>query len=184
MTQHKRNASPTWPLADELAVQTLYLVDGFSPKQISQSLTRPYNRVRALIARRGWAVQRRAKADQSSLAIDAHSRAHIQRVVQAQAVLAESASVASLTRTKEALALPINRDNANAVRAYAGSSRDLVNIARLSRGLDAAQQQQGGTNLTLAMFLVKGERELKNVAEATPAQVTLNAVASPVATGQ
>ena len=103
--------------------------------------------------------------------------------MQAQAVLAESASVASLTRTKEALALPIDRDNANAVRAYAGASRDLVNIARLSRGLDAAQQQ-GGTNLTLAMFLVKGERELKNVAEATPAQVTLNAVASPVATGQ
>jgi hypothetical protein len=169
MTKHR--VSSAWALADELAVQTLYLVDGFTPKQISQSLTRDYQAVRRLIWSRGWTAQRRNKSELARASTNAHSHAHIERVVKAQAVLAESASVAGLKRAMES-AQSGSETSARDFRAWAGGARDLVNVARLSRGLDAAQQQQNNTSLTLAMFLVKGERELKNVAESTPVDVS------------
>lgn len=153
----RKVSTAAWPLVRELAAQTLYLTDGLSPAQIAKSLATPADpitpqAVRSLIHRRGWSPQRRNTEAQAAILANARTREHVDRVVQATAAVAEAASVSGLQRALQS-AQAGGEDSARDFRAWAGGARDLVNIVRLSRGLDKPDTLSGATTSASVFFV-------------------------------
>lgn len=152
-----------WPLEHELAVKRMYLVQGYSPTDIASALKLPGRNPQSisnLIHRRGWQTQRRDEADglrkSAEIASSAGASAEVQRVVDATAALAESASIAGLQRAMEATQSG-HENAARDFRAWAGGARDLVNVARQARGLDARSESADTRGMTLNLFAVQGD---------------------------
>ncbi len=153
----RRNASPVWSLVQELAVQTMYLTDGMSPKHIASALQVSPQRVSNLVFQRGWSKERAKKAGKLEAKARAGEAEHIQRVVKAQAAVAEAGSIAGLKRALQATESD-SEFAARDFRSWAGGARDLVNVARLSRGLDQQSGSIGSsTTLNLTQLVIRGE---------------------------
>ena len=161
----RRNASPTWPLVQELAVQTMYLTDGMSPKDIASALQRDCRQVSTLIFRRGWSKNRNAKLAKHTSSLRASEANHIERVVKAQAAVAEAGSIAGLKRALEATESG-SEFAARDFRSWAGGARDLVTVARQARGLDTTAQLPGGGSVSLNLFYLRGDSALSKSADA------------------
>lgn len=129
-----RNASSTWSLTEELAVQSLYVVQGLSPKQIGDATGKQAKRISNLIMRRGWTSDRRQRSKKAEDLQRSQAKQHVERVVLAQSALAEAASIGALSRAADCTQNK-NKDAAKDFRSWAGGARDLVNVMRQARGL-------------------------------------------------
>lgn len=180
---------PNWPLADELAVQTMYLVQGIAPAAIARSLSRSPQSISSLIFRRGWTAKVREKTQKAEELARTRTREHVERVVIAQSALAEAASVGALTRAAEC-AQDRSDSAAKDFRSWAGGARDLVNVMRQARGLvdpgksnlsgDADTQ---GRAISLSFFIGSiGSNVPSNVSGGVPrATDSVHVVSSPAA---
>lgn len=173
------------------AIRTQYVVEGKSPGEIADGMEIARRRVYSLVCREGWTKERRAKFAQTAQATDARAREHVERVVAAQGTIAEQASILGLRRAVEMAQRPPDKESANAFRAFAGGSRDLVQVARQARGLDSQMQLGNGANVSL-FFLPAGARssvldtaqaparELKQAEQVTDIQASAVVSANPV----
>lgn len=133
-----------WPIEHELTVRRLYVVDGMGASDIAASfgasVGRDVKSIRNLIDSRRWSPEKRAKQaavrSNAQAEINARVPAEVERIVTATAVLAEEASLGALKRA-HAETTGKGRGAAKNFRAWAAGARDLVSVARVSRGLDA-----------------------------------------------
>lgn len=167
--------SPGWriPEAIRLTIRSLYVLQGIGPAQISEMVKLTPVQVRNLIAREGWRVQRAKKRNEretKQIAVqDARANEDIQRVVEATATLSEELSVGSLILSRELL----EAKDAKGLQMASGAAANFVKIARMSRGLDNRQQDQGSS---LNVFICRGEV----VTKSEPRNVTPVASTNPI----
>lgn len=149
-----------WALEDAQAVRRMYVIEGKPLKTISATLGarigRSYQDLANLCTKHGWSQERRtllAQQDESAIAeIKARQAAEVERVVEATAQLAEEASTKGL---RQAIA-SADAGQARDFRMWAGGARDLVTVARASRGLDqrTLEGSSNGQTIALSVFCV------------------------------
>lgn len=148
------------PLAVRMTVRALYVVQGLKPAQIGPMVHLSATQVQNLVRTSGWSKLRAEKsAQKESKAIalqDARADVDVQRVVDATAMLSEDLSLRSLNLCSEL----VDKKDAKGLQMASGAARNFVQIARMSRGLDARTNGNGGggvNQLNVNLFVVQGE---------------------------
>lgn len=183
-TPARSNPSKNWDIIQELAVRNMYLVQGLSPNEIAKALGKNTNTVYSLVHRRAWNQERRQLLDKAKEKSSVLKEEHISRVVEAQASLAEEASLGALRKAVAIATNPVEgKDDARNYRAWSGGARDLVNVMRIVRRMDAAANA-APTNLSISFFGVgvigavsgasngKADTREKSVAQSESVEIT------------
>lgn len=156
-----------------MRVRTLYLIKDEPPGVIAKTLGVDRQIIYDLVSKRGWAKMREkvwAKAD-------AQITADLEQVSHAIATESEELTFGTLQMLRES----IDQRDAKSAQMASGAARNLVDIARRSRGQD--QQIQGGsTGGNMNFFVLQGvpqadkpARDPVNVTPATAEPVQIDA---------
>lgn len=154
------------PLAIKLTVRSLYLVQGQGIAQIWPLVGLTYQQVKNMVAREGWSKERNApgklKPESEKSQVEelqlAHAQAEVKRIHESIAIRTEELSVRTLDHCSEILdKRPADMDKA--LQMASGAARNFVQIARMSRGLDARRSESAGNDgaPSVNVFLVRGE---------------------------
>lgn len=159
----KFSAGNTIPMAVKLTVRSLYVLQGLKPAQIAPMCGLAPQQVANLARREGWTALRNGKKEakeQKSIALqDARASEDVARVVEAVAIRSEELSVRTLDRCSEILKSG-GEDSDKKLQMASGAARNFVQIARMSRGLDARTNPNGNggfNQLNVNLFVVQGE---------------------------
>ena len=129
-------AKPRQPLAAKLKARSLYLIHGLPYLEIAAQTGIPAKTLRNMAVREGWTKSKRGTKERLLRQADARMAEDIAEVSEAIAVESEGIALGSLGRARKC----VESDHENAAKdfqAWSGGARNLVNIARACRGLDA-----------------------------------------------
>lgn len=156
------------PLAVKLAVRSFYVLQGLKPSQIGPMVGLSAKQVYNLSRREGWSTERVANRSKISEKVkerqDARAADEIAFTHKAIAIRSEELSVKSLDHCAEILGRTMEDGitpaiDSKSLQMATGAARNLVQIARMSRGLDARRSESAGNDgaPSVNVFLVRGE---------------------------
>lgn len=165
------------PMLLKLTARDLYLDQGKSASQTAEAMDGllTTSQVQSLARREGWVKLASRKASEKLAISTTRTQEQVEQTITTQARMSEHASLLSLHKASEAAknGEALDKDAAQAFRAWAGGARDLVNVARQARGLDVSAQgaAQGGASLNMFFFagsVAPAKAEPKPVEEGVP----------------
>ncbi len=168
------------PESIRLTVRSLYVVQGVQVAQIANTLGLKPQQVRNLVVREGWTKLRDKKGPRKQeleAKLLARAQDDINRVVEATAILSEDLSLRSLNLCGEYL----DAKDAKSLQMASGAARNLVQIARMSRGMDQRNGPQNSSGDAVPQTLIF-VGALERAVKPEPRQVTeVSAVPVPPA---
>lgn len=143
-SKSQRTPRTTIPLPTRLKVRNLYLVQGISHKEIAAKVGLTRTQVETLVKRERWCEVKASTKDNLVRAHDARMSSQVAEIVEAVASESDEISLAGLQRAREATESQ-SEYAAKDFASWTSGVRNLVNVARQARGLDAERSAQGST---------------------------------------
>lgn len=178
------------PLPVKLKARSLYLIHGLPYREIAAQTGLTPQSVRSIACREGWTQSKAATKAALIARADTHARETIDEVSAAIAADCDEIALSATGKAKTTLARE-DEDAARDFQSITGGLRNVVQVARMCRGLDAKDGERGGTtnifavgsiNFAVRADSIRAKDEPVNVTPATTPSVTPAAPALPTVT--
>ena len=135
----------SFDLRTVIAVRTLYLVNGLSPREIeAQGIGITARQVSNLAHSRGWKRNAAGASQKVSDAVDARAKQAVQEVAEALAAESEELCFSSLNLTREGL----SKGGLEGAKQAQAASSTLRNLAAVAKSMRETGSQPEGTTVT------------------------------------